>query len=109
MKKRLMIPVAGFALLAFTACSDMAVPPAYQQVPAYQAPVHRPNAGNMISYCKGAIAGEAATKPMYVQMGSVQYGMGANPVSTVSGVAYGKRYTCQFNTQGKFTGIYANN
>jgi hypothetical protein len=101
MKKTLMIPIAGVALVAFTACSDVAAP-------SYQASLQRPNAGNMISYCKGTIASEASTKPMYVQMEPVRYGMGANPVATVSGTAYGKRYTCQFDSQGKFTGIYAN-
>ncbi len=47
----------------------------------------------MVNYCRGMIAGEVNTKPMYVQMGSLVIEKGVKPASTVSGTIDGKRYT----------------
>ncbi len=54
------------------------------------------------------IAGEVNTKPMYVQMGSLVVEQGAKPASSVSGTVDGKKYTCQFDTEGKYVDVYAN-
>ncbi|PHS42249.1 MAG: hypothetical protein COB07_00480 [Sulfurovum sp.] len=60
----------------------------------------------MINYCKGMIAEKAGTKPMNVQMGSLVVEQGAKPASKASGTAFGKKYTCEFDTEGKFFDVH---
>ena len=106
MTKKIMIPFMGLALVAFVGCSD-APAPGYNP-PANPAPTQFQNQGQMVNYCKGMIAGEVNTKPMYVQMGSLVVEQGAKPASSVSGTVDGKKYTCQFDTEGKYVDVYAN-
>jgi hypothetical protein len=106
MNKKIMIPVMGLALIGFAGCTD-APAPGYNP-PANPAPAQFQNQGQMVNYCKGMIAGEVNTKPMYVQMGSLVVEQGAKPASSVSGTVDGKKYTCQFDTEGKYVDVYAN-
>lgn len=104
--KKIMIPVMGLALIGFAGCSDVAAPE--YKAPANPTPTQFQNQGQMVNYCKGMIAGEANTKPMYVQMGSLVVEQGVKPASTASGTVDGKKYTCQFDTEGKYLDVYAN-
>jgi len=106
MNKKIMIPVVGLALISFSGCSDVAAPEV--NAPANPSPTQFQNQGEMVSYCKGSIAGEANTKPMYVQMGKLEIEEGVKPASSVSGTVDGKKYTCQFDTEGKYVSTYAN-
>ena len=115
MNKKIMIPVIGLALIGFVGCSDVAAPEynaptkaKYNKVAANPAPTQFQNQGQMVNYCKGMIAGKVNTKPMYVQMGSLQIEQGARPASSVVGTVDGKSYTCQFDTEGKYVDTYAN-
>ena len=105
MTKKIMIPVMGLALLGFTACSDVAEP-AYNP-PANPAPTQFQNQGQMVNYCKGMIAEKADTKPMNVQMmGGLVVEQGTRPASKASGTAFGKKYTCEFDSEGKFFEVH---
>ena len=53
------------------------------------------------------IAGEAGTKPMYVQMGSLVVEQGVRPASKASGTAHGKKYTCEFDSEGQYFAVHA--
>ena len=115
MNKKIMIPVMGLALIGFAGCSDVSVPEyntptksKYNKVAANPAPSQFQNQGQMVNYCKGMIAGEVNTKPMYVQMGSLVVEQGVKPASSASGTVDGKKYTCQFDTEGKYIDVYAN-
>ena len=105
MTKKIMIPVMGLALIGFVGCSDVAAP-AYNP-PANPAPTQFQNQGQMVNYCKGMIAEKAGTKPMYVQMmGGLVVEQGAKPASKAFGTANGTKYTCEFDTQGKFFDVH---
>jgi len=104
MNKKIMIPFMGLAMVAFVGCSD-APAPGYNP-PANPAPTQFQNQGQMVNYCKGMIAGEANTKPINVQMESLVIEKGIKPGSKVSGTVYGKKYTCEFDTQGKYFDIH---
>lgn len=106
MKKTIMIPLMGIAALGFVGCTDVAVPE--YNAPSNPAPTQFQNQGQMVSYCKGTIASQANTKPMYVQMGRLVVEQGARPASSVQGTVDGKKYTCQFDTEGKYVDTYAN-
>jgi len=113
MKKKIMIPVMGLALIGFTGCTDVPAPEynaptksKYNKVAANPAPTQFQNQGQMVNYCKGMIAGEANTKPINVQMESLVIEKGIKPGSKVSGTVYGKKYTCEFDTQGKYFDIH---
>ena len=93
--------------LLFVGCSDVAAPaPTYSKAKAdRKANISKhqfANQGQMINYCRGEIAGKANTKPMYVQMGGVVLEQGARPASSISGTVDGKKYTCLFDTEGKY-------
>ncbi len=99
----------GLAMVAFVGCSDTGAPAPGYNPPANPAPSSNfQNQGQMVNYCKGMIAGEVNTKPMYVQMGRLVVEQGARPASSVSGTVDGKKYTCQFDTEGKYVDVYAN-
>jgi len=111
---KIMIPLMGLALIGFTGCTDVAEPAysaptkaKYNKVAANPAPTQFQNQGQMINYCRGMIAGEAGTKPMYVQMGSLVVEQGARPASKASGTAHGKKYTCEFDSEGQYFAVHA--
>lgn len=104
MNKKIMIPVMGLALISFVACSDVAAPE--YNPPANPTPTQFQNQGQMINYCKGMISEKAGTKPMYVQMGSLVVEEGVRPASKASGTANGQRYTCEFDSEGKFFDVH---
>jgi hypothetical protein len=105
MKKKILIPVMGVAVIGFVGCTD--VPAPEYNVPS-PAPTQMNNQGKMVNYCRGMIAGEVNTKPMYVKMGSVVAQQGAVTASTVSGTVDGKKYTCEFNKNGEYLNVYPN-
>ena len=105
MKKKILIPVMGVAVIGFAGCTD--VPAPEYNVPS-PAPTQMNNQGKMVNYCRGMIAGEVNTKPMYVKMGSVVAQQGAVTASTVSGTVDGKKYTCEFNKNGEYLNVYPN-
>ncbi len=105
MKKKILIPVMGVAVIGFSGCTD--VPAPEYNVPS-PAPTQMNNQGKMVNYCRGMIAGEVNTKPMYVKMGSVVAQQGAVTASTVSGTVDGKKYTCEFNKNGEYLNVYPN-
>ncbi len=106
MKKKIMIPLMGIAMIGFVGCTD--VPAPEYNAPANPTPTQFQNQGQMVNYCKGMIAEKVGTKPMYVQMGSLVVEQGAKPASSASGTVDGKKYTCQFDTEGKYLDVYAN-
>jgi hypothetical protein len=105
MNKKIMIPLMGLALIGFTGCTD-APAPGYNP-PANPAPTQFQNQGQMVNYCKGMIAEKAGTKPMYVQMGSLVVEQGTKPASKASGTVDGKKYTCEFDSEGKYFDVHA--
>ena len=114
MTKKIMIPLMGLALVGFVGCTDVPAPEynaptksKYNKAPSTSASTQFENQGQMVNYCKGMIAGKVNTKPMYVQMGRLEIEQGVKPASSVSGTAYGKKYTCQFDTEGKYLDVYA--
>ncbi len=107
MKKTIMISGTALLALLFTGCSDVAAPaPTYSKAKAerkaHVAKNEFQNQGQMINYCRGMIAEKAGTKPMYVQMGRVEIEQGARPASSIPGTVDGKKYTCLFDTEGKY-------
>jgi hypothetical protein len=113
MNKKIMIPFMGLALIGFVGCSDVAAPEynaptksKYNKVAANPAPTQFQNQGQMVNYCKGMIAGEVNTKPINVQMESLVIEKGVKPASKVSGTVYGKKYTCEFDSEGKYFDIH---
>jgi len=114
MNKKIMIPVMGLALIGFAGCTDIPAPEynaptksKYNKVAANPAPSQFQNQGQMVNYCKGMIAEKAGTKPMYVQMGSLVVEPGTRPASKASGAANGKKYTCEFDSEGKYFDVHA--
>ena len=103
MKKKMLVSIIGLSMITLTGCTDVSTP-----VPSNPTPTQMKTHGEMISYCKGMIAGEVNTKPMYVEMGKLIVEQGAKPASKVSGTVNGKKYTCQFDTESNFVGVYAN-
>lgn len=111
MKRKIMIPLMGLAMIGFVGCTDIPTPEynaAANPAPANPVSTQMRNQGEMVNYCRGMIAGEVNTKPMYVTMGSVVVEQGVKPASTVSGTVDGKRYTCQYDTEGKYLSVYPN-
>ena len=115
--KKIMIPVMGLALIGFAGCSDVAAPeynaPAkskYNKAPADKEFVNDStvfkNQGEMVNYSRGMIAGEVNTKPMNVQMGSLVVEQGSRPASKASGTVFGKKYTCEFDSEGKYFDVH---
>ena len=104
MNKKIIIPFVGLVIIGFVGCSNVSVP-AYNP-PANPAPTQFQNQGQMVNYCKGMIAEKAATKPMNVQMGELVVEQGSKPASKASGTAFGKKYTCEFDSEGKFFEVH---
>ena len=105
MKKKMLIPFMGVAVIGFVGCTDVPVPEYNAPNPA---PTQMKNQGEMVNYCRGMIAGEVNTKPMYVTMGNVVAQQGAVTASTVSGTVDGKKYTCEFSKNGDYLNVYPN-
>jgi len=107
MNKKVMIPLIGLALIGFAGCSDVPAPEynaptKSKKVAAHPAPTQFKNQGQMINYCKGMIAGEVNTKPMYVQMGRLEMDQGT---SFIYGTVNNTRYTCHFDKNNQFVNV----
>ncbi len=98
----------GLALIGFAGCTDVPAPTKskYNKVAANPTSTQFQNQGQMVNYCKGMIAEKAGTKPMYVQMGSLVVEQGTRPASKASGTAHGKKYTCEFDSEGKYFDVH---